>query len=194
MITKRDLDYEWSEEKIEIDKHKKRSGPREQGIVKTQLEVMEVENSSLCTHIWSLHCALTVKWPRLKYKKMDSTTSKTRGPGWGTAQKMVTDDPLFHLFTTFAPLPHFLKINRLRKIHISTWTSSLSEGNFSPSWINTHGNLYWTLCLTLQHDLQWSLILSILIQNLTLWFHLFWFLYINKKKSIEVEKRETYIN
>ena len=38
----------------------KSAGTILQGIVKTQLEVVEVENNSLCPHRFSLHYALTV--------------------------------------------------------------------------------------------------------------------------------------
>ena len=43
----------------------KRAGKRVQGVVKTQLEVVEVENASLCTHIRSLHFALIVEYSSL---------------------------------------------------------------------------------------------------------------------------------
>ena len=72
---------------------------------------------------------------------MDCKTSQTRGPGWVTSQKIVTDDILFHLFHTFSPLLHRLKITKLNKTYISICKSSLSEGNFNPIWINTLGHL-----------------------------------------------------
>ena len=40
---------------------------------------------------------------------------------------------------------------------------------------------YWKLWMNLQCSLQWSLISSIIIQDITRWFHLFWFLYINNQ-------------
>ena len=72
---------------------------------------------------------------------MESTSSQTRGIGWGTAQEMVTYDLLFHLFFTFAPLLYVPKITRLNKIYILTRKSSLLEGNFIPSCRNTLGYL-----------------------------------------------------
>ena len=74
-------------------------------------------------------------------KLLYATTSQPRVPGWGTAQKIVSDYLLFHLFPTFSPIPHGLKTTRLRKIYILTRNSSLSEENFSPSWRNTLGSL-----------------------------------------------------
>ena len=68
---------------------------------------------------------------------MDSVTSQTRGPGWGTAQKMVSYSLLLHFFPTLAPLSHGLKITRINKIHITTRNSSLSEINFIPRRRNT---------------------------------------------------------
>ena len=32
----------------------------EEGILKPQMEVVEAENASLCTHIWSMHYAMFV--------------------------------------------------------------------------------------------------------------------------------------
>ena len=55
--------------------------------------------------------------------------------------KVVLDDLLFCLFPTFSPLLHVLKSTSLNKIHISTSKSSVSEGNFSPRWINNIVNL-----------------------------------------------------
>ena len=68
---------------------------------------------------------------------MESTISQTRGEGWGTTQKIFTDDLLFHFFPSFAPPPHGPKIIRLNKTHISTSKSSLSEANFSSICRNT---------------------------------------------------------
>ena len=48
---------------------------------------------------------------------------------------------LYLIFPTFAPFPHGPKGTRFNKIHISTWTSSLSEVNFSQIWINTIGHI-----------------------------------------------------
>ena len=45
---------------IDIGKPKKRAGPIEQGMVKTQLRILEVVKASLCTHICSLNCAMIV--------------------------------------------------------------------------------------------------------------------------------------
>ena len=44
----------------------KNSGPIVQGMVKTQLEVLEVENDSLCPHICSLNYAMNVECIMLK--------------------------------------------------------------------------------------------------------------------------------
>ena len=54
---------------------------------------------------------------------------------------MITDDSLFHLSSTFAPLLHGSKITRLKKIHVSTRKSYLSEGNLGPVSRNTLGDL-----------------------------------------------------
>ena len=54
---------------------------------------------------------------------------------------MVTDDILFHFFPTFDHLPYGPKITRIIKIYIATSKSSLSEVNFSTSWINTLGHI-----------------------------------------------------
>ena len=48
----------------------KRAGPYVQGMVKTKLEVVRIENALLCPHICSLHFAITVECPRLKQKKL----------------------------------------------------------------------------------------------------------------------------
>ena len=45
------------------------AGTSVQGIVKTQLEVVEVENAPLCPHIYSLYFARTVECPSI-LKKM----------------------------------------------------------------------------------------------------------------------------
>ena len=42
--------------------------PAYKGLKKTQLEVVEVENTSICPHIRSLHYALTVERTRLEKK------------------------------------------------------------------------------------------------------------------------------
>ena len=47
----------------------------------------------------------------------------------------------FHLFPNFSPLLHGPENTRLNKIYISTRKSSLSEGNFIPSWRNNIGNI-----------------------------------------------------
>ena len=52
--------------KIGRENPKKMAGTSVKGIVKTQLEVLEVENASLCTHRYSIHCALTVEFTSLK--------------------------------------------------------------------------------------------------------------------------------
>ena len=93
---------------------------------------------------------------------------------------MVSYDLLFHSFTNFYPLPHGPKIIRLNKIYISTRKSSLSEVNFSPIWINTLVNL---LLDTMNYSPVWFIIITNNIssnKSLTWWFHLFWFLYIDK--------------
>ena len=60
----------------------KEAGPIIQGIVKNQLELLEVGNAYLYPHICSLHYEPTVEFLRMKYLKgLDSTTIKTRGPG-----------------------------------------------------------------------------------------------------------------
>ena len=43
----------------------KREGPIEQGVVKTQLEIVEVSKAALCSHIFSLQFLLTVECPSL---------------------------------------------------------------------------------------------------------------------------------
>ena len=40
---------------------------------------------------------------------------------------------------------------------------------------------YWKPLLTLQCDLKFSLIIYLPIQDLTWWFHFYWFLYIDKE-------------
>ena len=120
----------------------KRAGPIEQCMVKTQLEIVEVENASLCTDRCSMHCAQMVEYLRQAQQKwLYYTTSKIRGPGWGTSQKMVSDYLLFHLFPTYAPLLHGPKSARLNRIKFSTRKYSLSERYFSPSWRNTLGRI-----------------------------------------------------
>ena len=47
------------------EKTTKRAGPIEQGMVKTPLEIVEVEKSPICPHRFSLHCSLNVEFPRL---------------------------------------------------------------------------------------------------------------------------------
>ena len=98
------------------------------GMVKTQLEIAELEkislyssetHSSVCTE-----CGMYL-------------AEKTRGTGRGTAHQMFSDDLIFHLFPTFSPLPYDLKSARLNNIYILTRKSSLSERNFSPIGINT---------------------------------------------------------
>ena len=51
---------EWSEEKEKREKPTKRSGTSVQGMVKTQLEIVEVEKASLYPHRLILHL-----YPRL---------------------------------------------------------------------------------------------------------------------------------
>ena len=86
---------------------------------------------------------------------MKYTTIQTRGPGWGIAHQMVSDYLLFHLFPIFSPLPYGPKSTRFNKIHISTRKYSLSEISFSPSRINTLGDILLgtmadsTLCFTM---------------------------------------------
>ena len=48
------------------EKPTKRAGSSLQGIVETQMEIVEEEDHSLCPHRCSLHFALTVECPRLK--------------------------------------------------------------------------------------------------------------------------------
>ena len=45
-------------------------------------------------------------------KSLGSKTSQTRGPGWDTSQEMISDDLLFHLFPTFAPIMNGPKSSR----------------------------------------------------------------------------------
>ena len=52
---------------------------------------------------------------------------------------------------------------------------------------------YCTLWMTFQCALQCSLILSITIQALTLWFHFFWFLYI-EKHNVKRGRGKSYIH
>ena len=80
----------------------KMSGPSVQGVVKMQLEIMEVVKASLFPHRFSLHCALTVECPRLTYQKwLDSTTSQTRGVVWGKFYKLSQIIYYFICFTNF---------------------------------------------------------------------------------------------
>ena len=88
-------------------------------MIKNQLEILEVKKYSLCPHIYSINFTLIVECLILtQHKLLDYTSSKTRGTGLGTSQKIVSDDLLFHLFPTFAPLTHGLKSISLNKIHI----------------------------------------------------------------------------
>ena len=48
------------------EKPTKSAGTRIQGVAKNLMEVVEAENSSLCTHICSLHYALNVECPSLQ--------------------------------------------------------------------------------------------------------------------------------
>ena len=48
------------------DKPIKRTDPSIQGIVETQMEIVEAENYSLFNHRCSLHCALTMECPSMK--------------------------------------------------------------------------------------------------------------------------------
>ena len=99
----------------------------------------KMTQSVLIDDVWNLHWLWNV--PGLYKTWLESTTSKARGAGWGTARKMVTYDLLFHLFTTFDPLPHGTESTSLNTIYISTWKSSLTEVSFSPRWRNTLGNI-----------------------------------------------------
>ena len=111
--------------------------------------------SVLCTYRGMSQSEVFFNW-------FDSTTSQIIGPVWGTAHKMVTNDILFHLFPTFAPPPHGLKITRLRKIYISTCKSSLSEVNFIPIWRNTLGHI---LLDKMSDSLSWFIILTDIIYS-----------------------------
>ena len=51
-----------------IENHTKRAGRSIQGIVETQIEILEVEIFSLFPHICFLYCALTVECPNQKFK------------------------------------------------------------------------------------------------------------------------------
>ena len=51
---------DWSEEKQRKREALKMAGPSVQEIVKNKLDVVEVENSSLCNHIFSLYCSMIV--------------------------------------------------------------------------------------------------------------------------------------
>ena len=46
----------------------KMAGPREQGMVKTQLEIVEVGKATLYPHRRSLHCVMIIKFPRQTYE------------------------------------------------------------------------------------------------------------------------------
>ena len=48
-----------------IEKPKKRAGPIEEVMVKTELELVEVEKASLFPHKYSIHFVLIVKCPRI---------------------------------------------------------------------------------------------------------------------------------
>ena len=92
---------------------------------------------------------------------------------------MVSDDVLFHFFTTFSPLPYAHKSTRLKNIYTLQQRILPHQKEFSVQYGEFFLDIsYWTLWLTLQCALQYSLILSILILYLTCWFHSFWFLYI----------------
>ena len=60
---------EYAEEKnIVIENPTKRAGPIVQGMLKTRLEIVEVEKYSLFPHRCSLYFELIVEYPRLTYK------------------------------------------------------------------------------------------------------------------------------
>ena len=94
---------------------------------------------------------------------------------------MVSKYLLFHLFPTFYPLPHGPKRTRLNKIHISTGKYSLLEENFSPRRRNNIGHILLYIMDDYPVWLQLSLIIYLPIQDLTWWFHFYWFLCIEKK-------------
>ena len=56
---------EWDKKSIVIDNPLKKSVTREQGMVKTQLEIMELEKFSLCPHRCSIYCALILECARM---------------------------------------------------------------------------------------------------------------------------------
>ena len=73
---------EWYEENHGKRESYKKGSSREQGMLKTQVEIVEVEKASLCTQICSLNFSLIVECLRMtKQKILDSITSQTRGPG-----------------------------------------------------------------------------------------------------------------
>ena len=49
-----------------IENTTKSTGTNVQGTVKNQMEIVEAENYSLCAHMCSLHCPLTVEFTRPK--------------------------------------------------------------------------------------------------------------------------------
>ena len=91
-----------------------------------------------------------------------SIFSKTRGPIWGTSQKMVTDNLLFYSFPTFDHRPHGPKSTRHKKTYISTWESYLSEGNFSPIWRNNIGHI---LLKTMDDSPVWFIMIPNIISS-----------------------------
>ena len=67
--------------------------------------------------------------------------SQTRGPVWGTPQKSVSDDLLFHLSPIFLLSRMAPKLPGLKKYTFQKGKYYLLEGNFSPSWRNTLGHI-----------------------------------------------------
>ena len=106
------------------------------------MEIVYVVKVSVCPHICSLYCALTVEYPRLTLKKsLDSKTSQTRGQDETHPRKW---SQIIYYFICFPLLILFhmaRKVPGLTKINISISTYSLSEGNLSPSWRNTLGHI-----------------------------------------------------
>ena len=51
------------------EKLTKRPSPRVKEVVEIKMEILEMENQSLCFHRCLLHCALTVEFPRLKLQE-----------------------------------------------------------------------------------------------------------------------------
>ena len=67
---------------IRRDKLTKMEGTSTQGILKTQLEIVEVDNASICPHRYSMNFYTDYGMYQAEIKKrLEYTTSKNRVPG-----------------------------------------------------------------------------------------------------------------